>query len=65
MSLGFGDFLTALGLALAFEGLALAILPEHAKRAMAEILSRPTAALRIGGVVMLAAGVLVVWLARG
>jgi uncharacterized protein YjeT (DUF2065 family) len=65
MSAGWADLATALGLVLVLEGLALALLPDHARRAMAEILSQPSPRLRAGGVVMLAAGVLVVWLVRG
>jgi uncharacterized protein YjeT (DUF2065 family) len=65
VSSGVGDLVTALGLVLVLEGLALAAFPEHAKRAMAAILARPSATLRTGGLIMLAAGVLVVWLVRG
>lgn len=65
MSSGLGDLLTALGLVLVLEGLALALFPDHAKRALAEIMARPSATLRIGGIVMLAGGVVVVWLVRG
>ncbi|MGH6931558.1 MAG: DUF2065 domain-containing protein [Dongiaceae bacterium] len=65
MSSGVGDLLTAIGLVLVLEGLALALMPEQAKRAMAEILARPSATLRFGGIVVLAAGVFVVWLVRG
>ncbi len=60
-----GDLLTALGLVLVIEGVLYGGLPRLARRLAAEVLSLPEPALRIGGMVSLALGVLVVWLVRG
>jgi uncharacterized protein YjeT (DUF2065 family) len=65
MSLGVEDALTALGLVLVLEGLALAAAPEATKRALATMLSQPQGLLRLVGLGAMAAGVLVVWLVRG
>ncbi|MEA2779997.1 MAG: hypothetical protein QOK29_1541 [Rhodospirillaceae bacterium] len=65
MSLGAGDALTALGLVLVIEGLALAVAPDAAKRTLATVLSQPPTILRIAGLAAMGAGVLVVWLVRG
>jgi len=45
------DFLAALGLFFAIEGICLAAFPLAAKRAMANILATPDGALRIAGVI--------------
>jgi uncharacterized protein len=65
MPLGIEDALTALGLVLVIEGLALAVAPEAAKRALMAILSQPQGLLRLVGLGGMAVGVLVVWLVRG
>jgi uncharacterized protein YjeT (DUF2065 family) len=65
MSLGIEDALTALGLVLVLEGLALAAAPEAAKRALAIMLNQPQGLLRLVGLAGMAAGVVVVWLVRG
>jgi uncharacterized protein YjeT (DUF2065 family) len=57
-------FLTALGLVLVIEGLLYAFVPGHLKRMMAMMQTVPEDALRTGGVVAMAAGVALVWLAR-
>jgi uncharacterized protein YjeT (DUF2065 family) len=62
---GWSDLVTALGLLLVVEGLALALMPELLKRLVAEILTQPAYKLRFGGVVSAAIGVGVVWLVRG
>jgi uncharacterized protein YjeT (DUF2065 family) len=62
---GWSDLVTALGLVLVIEGLLLALMPNVAKRLVAEILSRPAQTLRFGGVVSAAIGVAIVWLVRG
>jgi hypothetical protein len=62
---GWSDLATALGLVLVIEGLLMALAPEAMKRLVAEILARPAHNLRFGGVVAVALGVAVVWLARG
>ena len=59
------DFLVALGLVFAIEGLVFAALPGPAKRAMAGVLETPDATLRVVGVVSAVIGVVIVWLARG
>lgn len=59
------DFLVAIGLVLAIEGLIFAALPGIAKRLAATALEAPEGALRITGVVSAALGVVLVWLVRG
>lgn len=59
------DFLVALGLVLAIEGLVFAAMPGAAKRAMASVLETPEPTLRVVGVVSAVIGVLVIWLVRG
>jgi uncharacterized protein len=59
------DFLVALGLVFAIEGLAFAALPATAKRAMASMLETPDTTLRVVGVVSALLGVLLIWLVRG
>lgn len=57
-------FITALGLVLVIEGLLYAFVPGHLKRMMAMMQTIPDDALRTGGLVAMAAGVALVWLAR-
>jgi len=59
------DLLVAVGLVLVFEGLVYGGFPNLARRLAAEVLSMPEPALRIAGLAAIAAGVGVVWLARG
>jgi uncharacterized protein YjeT (DUF2065 family) len=59
------DFLVALGLVFAIEGLVFAGFPAMTKRAMAHVLETPDGVLRIVGVVCAVIGVLLVWLVRG
>ncbi len=59
------DFLVAIGLVLAIEGLIFAAIPGTAKRLAASALEAPEGALRIAGVVSAVLGVLIVWLIRG
>ena len=59
------DFLAALGLFFAIEGLCLAAFPSAAKRAVANILRTPDGPLRIAGVISAAVGVIIVWMVRG
>jgi uncharacterized protein YjeT (DUF2065 family) len=63
--LGLGDLAVGLGLVLVIEGVLLALMPETLKRSVAAIVSQPTDGLRIGGVVSVVLGVLIVWLVRG
>ncbi|CAN5147690.1 DUF2065 domain-containing protein [soil metagenome] len=58
------ELITALGLLLVIEGLVYAFVPSHLKRMMAAMQNVPADSLRIGGVVALAAGVGLVWIAR-
>ena len=62
---GWSDLVTALGLVLIIEGVALALMPDLLKRLVAEILSQPVQRLRVGGLVSAAIGLAVVWLVRG
>lgn len=59
------DFLAALGLFFAIEGICLAAFPTSAKRAMAAALAVPDGPLRVGGIVSAVLGVLIVWFIRG
>jgi uncharacterized protein len=59
------DFLAALGLVFAIEGICLAAFPLAAKRGMAGILATPDTTLRVAGVVSALIGVAIVWLVRG
>ena len=58
------DFLAALGLFFAFEGLLLAAFPAGAKRAMAAVLDTPDGPLRLAGIVAAVVGVAIVWFVR-
>lgn len=58
------DFLAALGLVLALEGLIFAAFPAAAKRAMAEASEAPTDRMRLVGLISAVVGVLIVWLVR-
>ena len=58
------DFLAAIGLFFAIEGIVLAAFPLGAKRAMAAALDMPDSRLRIAGLVSALVGVLIVWLVR-
>ena len=62
---GWSDLVTALGLLLVIEGLALALAPELLKRLVAEILVQPAHRLRLGGLLAAALGLAVIWLVRG
>ena len=59
------DFLAAIGLVLVIEGLVYGGFPALARKLAAEMLSMPENVLRIGGLVAIAVGVGIVWLARG
>jgi uncharacterized protein YjeT (DUF2065 family) len=58
------DFLIALGLVFALEGLVFAAFPGAAKRAMASAIETPDGMLRIVGIVSALLGVLLIWLVR-
>jgi uncharacterized protein YjeT (DUF2065 family) len=59
------DILAGLGVALVLEGLLWAAAPKMARRAVEEIATFSTGRIQIGAVAAVAAGVFVVWLARG
>ena len=59
------DFLVAIGLVLVVEGLVYGGFPALAKRLASEVLGMPENMLRIGGLLSIALGVGIVWLARG
>jgi uncharacterized protein YjeT (DUF2065 family) len=59
------DFLAALGLFFAIEGIFLAAFPVATKRAMATVLETSDGPLRIAGIVSALVGVVIVWLVRG
>lgn len=59
------DFIVAIGLVLALEGLVFAALPGVAKRAMASVLETPDQILRGVGITCAIIGIVVIWLVRG
>jgi uncharacterized protein YjeT (DUF2065 family) len=59
------DFLVAIGLVLAMEGILFAAFPGAVKQAMAHVMETADSALRLIGIVSAVAGVLVIWLVRG
>ena len=59
------DFLVAIGLVLVVEGLVYGGFPGLAKRLASEVLGMPENVLRTGGLISIAIGVGIVWLARG
>jgi uncharacterized protein YjeT (DUF2065 family) len=58
------DFIAALGLLLAIEGLTFAAFPGAAKRAAKAVSEAPEGPLRIIGLVAAVLGVFVLWLSR-
>ncbi|MBB6309029.1 DUF2065 domain-containing protein [Xanthobacter tagetidis] len=58
------DFLAALGLVLAFEGLVIAAFPGAWRRAMEAVLAAPEGPMRLIGLVVGALGVLIVYVVR-
>lgn len=59
------DFLAALGLVFAMEGILFAAFPGVTKRALAHVMETPDNVLRIMGIASAAIGVVIVWLVRG
>ena len=59
------DFLTALGLLLVFEGVLYGGFPRLVKGLAEQLQSMPENALRVGGLLAAASGVILVWLVRG
>jgi uncharacterized protein YjeT (DUF2065 family) len=58
------DFLIALGLVFALEGLIFAAFPGTAKRAMTSALETSDGVLRIVGIVSAIIGVVLIWIVR-
>jgi uncharacterized protein YjeT (DUF2065 family) len=58
------DFLAAIGLFFALEGILFAAFPLGTKRAMASALEMPEGRLRVVGLVSAVVGVAIVWLVR-
>lgn len=58
------DLVTALGLVLIIEGLVYAAAPARFKAMMARLEEIPDETLRMGGLIAVALGVAIVWLAR-
>lgn len=59
------DLITALGLAIAIEGMAYALFPVGMKKMMVRVLAQPLNNLRWAGLVAVLIGVALVWLIRG
>lgn len=62
---GMSDFLVAIGLVFAIEGILFAAFPGLVRRAMAHVNETPDGALRVIGIVSAILGVVLVWLVRG
>jgi uncharacterized protein YjeT (DUF2065 family) len=59
------DFVVAIGMVLAIEGLICAALPATAKRMAAHAAESPETLLRLTGIVSALIGVVLIWLVRG
>ena len=59
------DFLVAIGLVFALEGILFAAFPGPVKQAMTHVTETPDATLRIIGIVSAVVGVILVWFIRG
>jgi hypothetical protein len=59
------DFLVAIGLVFALEGILFAAFPGPVKQAMSHVADTPDATLRIIGIVSAVVGVILVWMIRG
>jgi uncharacterized protein YjeT (DUF2065 family) len=59
------DFLVAIGLVFAIEGILFAAFPTMVKRAIAHVPETPDMTLRVIGIVSAVIGVVLVWLVRG
>jgi uncharacterized protein len=58
------DFLVAVGLVFAIEGILFAAFPALTKRALAHVMETPDNVLRMMGIASAAIGVVIVWLIR-
>ena len=59
------DLMTALGLAIAIEGIAYALFPDAMKRMMAKVMDQPVGGIRTAGITGAVIGVFIIWLVRG
>ncbi len=59
------DLITALGLAIAIEGIAYALFPGAMKKMMVHVLAQPLNNVRWAGLLAVLIGVGLVWLIRG
>ncbi|MEZ5923952.1 MAG: DUF2065 domain-containing protein [Hyphomicrobiaceae bacterium] len=59
------DLLTAIGLVLVIEGLIWAVFPRYGRRLMEAAINAPEHQLQVGGAVIVAVGVTIVWLVKG
>jgi uncharacterized protein YjeT (DUF2065 family) len=59
------DFLVAIGLVFALEGILFAAFPGPVKQAMSHVSDTPDSTLRIIGIVSAVVGVVLVWIIRG
>lgn len=59
------DFLDAIGLVLVIEGLIYCGFPRFARRLAEEVRGTSDTVLRIGGLIAMLAGVVLVWVIRG
>ncbi|MBM3530253.1 MAG: DUF2065 domain-containing protein [Alphaproteobacteria bacterium] len=59
------DFVVAIGLVFAIEGILFAAFPAMVRRAMNHVSETPDGALRVVGIISAVIGVVLVWLVRG
>lgn len=59
------DLVVALGLVAVIEGVLYAAAPSLMKRMLRQVETVPEQTMRVGGLVAMAAGVALVWIARG
>lgn len=59
------DLFVGLGIALVLEGLLWALAPNAARRMLAEMAKAENSSIQITALIVVAIGVLIVWLARG
>jgi uncharacterized protein YjeT (DUF2065 family) len=62
---GMSDFVVAIGLVFAIEGILFAAFPGPVKRAMVHVTDTADSALRLIGIASAIIGVVLVWLVRG
>lgn len=65
MDSGVIELFSALGLVLAVEGALYAAFPRVMRRALEALGTQPDQALRVGGLLALVTGVVIVWMVRG